>query len=53
MKKISFGSTVKNILARETKFTNICQICEMKFSTPERTKRHMLKAHSKPKREKR
>ena len=25
-----------------------CKICHLKFSDPERTMRHMLKAHSKP-----
>ena len=25
-----------------------CKICHMKFSDPERTMRHMIKAHSKP-----
>ena len=25
-----------------------CKICHMKFSDPERTKRHMIKADSKP-----
>jgi len=26
----------------------VCKICEMEFSDPERTVRHMNKAHSKP-----
>ncbi|MDC0159505.1 hypothetical protein OAJ55_02340 [Candidatus Nitrosopelagicus sp.] len=25
-----------------------CKICRLKFSNPERTMRHMVKAHSKP-----
>ena len=25
-----------------------CKICDMKFTDPERTTRHMIKAHSKP-----
>jgi len=25
-----------------------CKICHMKFSDPERTMRHMVKAHTKP-----
>ena len=25
-----------------------CKICHMKFSDPDRTTRHMIKAHSKP-----
>tara|TARA_B100000686_G_scaffold147064_1_gene154531 strand:- start:1981 stop:2139 length:159 start_codon:yes stop_codon:yes gene_type:complete len=25
-----------------------CKICHMKFSDPERTTRHMMRAHSKP-----
>ena len=51
--KLSFNkSIVKNILIRETSFSNTCKICNMKFTDPERTKKHMIKAHSKPKREK-
>jgi hypothetical protein len=51
--KLSFNkSIVKNILKRETNFSNICKICNMEFTDPERTKKHMIKAHSKPKREK-
>ena len=51
--KLSFNkSIVKNILKRETSFSNTCKICNMKFTGPERTKKHMIKAHSKPKREK-
>ena len=51
--KLSFSkSIVKNILKRETSFSNVCKICDMKFTDPERTKKHMIKAHSKPKREK-
>ena len=30
-----------------------CKICDMKFSDPERTMRHMVKAHSKPQKNKR
>ncbi|MDC0171659.1 hypothetical protein OAK02_02405 [Candidatus Nitrosopelagicus sp.] len=26
----------------------VCKICKMEFSNPERTIRHMIKAHSKP-----
>ena len=26
----------------------VCKICDMKFSDPERTIRHMAKAHSQP-----
>jgi len=44
--------TVKNIFKRETIFSNKCNICNMEFDNPERTKKHMIKAHSKPKREK-
>ena len=51
--KLSFNkSIVKNILKRETSFSNTCKICNMEFTDPERTKKHMIKAHSKPKREK-
>jgi len=45
-------SVVKNIFKRDDDFTNQCRICDMEFTDPERTKRHMIKAHSKPKREK-
>jgi len=48
----STKSIVTNILRRDKKFSNTCKICEMEFSDPERTKKHMIKAHSKPKREK-
>jgi len=51
--KLSFGkSLVKNIFKKETTFSNKCNICDMEFDNPERTKKHMIKAHSKPKREK-
>jgi hypothetical protein len=30
-----------------------CKICGMKFSEPERTMRHMIRAHSKPQKTKR
>ena len=34
--------------------TNLeCKICHLKFSDPERTMRHMAKAHSKPQKKKR
>ena len=26
----------------------VCRICEMEFTDPDRTMRHMVKAHSKP-----
>ena len=47
----STKSLVKNIFKRDQKFTNKCKICKMEFTDPERTKKHMIKAHSKPKRE--
>lgn len=47
----SSKSIVKNIFKREQKFSNKCNICDMEFTDPERTKKHMIKAHSKPKRE--
>ena len=51
--KLSFSkSLVKNIFKKETTFSNKCGICHMEFDNPERTKKHMIKAHSKPKREK-
>ena len=31
----------------------VCKICDMKFSDPERTMRHMVKAHSKPQKKRR
>ena len=43
---------VKNVFKRDNDFSNKCKICEMEFSDPERTKKHMIKAHSKPKRDK-
>jgi len=50
--KLTFNkSMVKSLLKRETKFSNKCNICDMEFTSPERTKKHMIKAHSKPKRE--
>ncbi|MFB5608267.1 MAG: hypothetical protein ACE5RI_09015 [Candidatus Nitrosomaritimum yanchengensis] len=39
------------VLKKEPKFTTTCKICKMEFADPDRTKRHMIKAHSKPKRE--
>jgi hypothetical protein len=32
----------------QTTTSLVCKICEMEFSDPERTVRHMIKAHSKP-----
>lgn len=49
----SFGKLgIKNIFKKDTVFTNKCKICGLEFDNPERTKRHMIKAHSKPKGEK-
>ncbi|QUC64124.1 hypothetical protein NsoK4_06655 [Nitrosopumilus sp. K4] len=45
-------SLTKNIFKKEQEFSNKCKICDMEFPNPERTKKHMIKAHSKPKREK-
>ncbi|MCV0372272.1 MAG: hypothetical protein K5793_01780 [Nitrosarchaeum sp.] len=42
---------LKNIFKKEEEFSNKCRICDMEFTDSERTKKHMLKAHSKPKRE--
>ena len=51
--KLPFSrNVVKSLLKRETTFSNTCKICNMEFTDPERTKKHMIKAHSKPKREK-
>ena len=50
-KTSSTKSLVKNIFKRDQKFTKECKICKMEFTDPERTKKHMIKAHSKPKRE--
>jgi hypothetical protein len=50
--KLSFNKSImKSLLKREAKFSNKCKICDMEFTDPERTKKHMIKAHSKPKRE--
>ncbi|TAK17884.1 MAG: hypothetical protein EPO37_06105 [Nitrosarchaeum sp.] len=43
---------LKNIFRKNPQFTNKCNICKMEFTDAERTKKHMIKAHSKPKREK-
>jgi hypothetical protein len=40
------------VFKRDSGFSNKCKICEMEFTDPERTKKHMIKAHSKPKRDK-
>lgn len=45
-------SLVKNIFKKNDELSNRCKICDMEFTDPERTKKHMIKAHSKPKREK-
>ncbi|PIN84388.1 MAG: hypothetical protein COV65_01110 [Nitrosopumilales archaeon CG11_big_fil_rev_8_21_14_0_20_33_24] len=50
-KKIGVSS-LKSVFKKEPQFTNECRICNMKFTDTERTKKHMIKAHSKPKREK-
>lgn len=43
---------LKNMFKKNPQFTNKCNICNMEFTDAERTKKHMIKAHSKPKREK-
>lgn len=43
---------LKNVFRKNPQFTNKCNICKMEFIDAERTKKHMIKAHSKPKREK-
>ena len=43
---------LKNVFKKSPQFTNKCNICNMEFTDAERTKKHMIKAHSKPKREK-
>lgn len=43
---------LKNMFKKDPQFTNECKICKMEFTDTERTKKHMIKAHSKPKREK-
>lgn len=45
-------SSLKSVFKKDPQFTNECRICNMKFTDVERTKKHMIKAHSKPKREK-
>ena len=44
--------SLKNVFKKSSQFTNKCNICNMEFTDAERTKKHMIKAHSKPKREK-
>ena len=50
-KKIN-ATGLKNVFKRSPQFTNMCSICKMEFPDAERTKKHMIKAHTKPKREK-
>lgn len=50
-KKISIPD-LKNVFRKNRQFTNTCMICKMEFTDSDRTKKHMIKAHSKPKREK-
>jgi len=50
-KKINV-TRLKNVFKKSPQFTNMCNICKMEFVDVERTKKHMIKAHSKPKREK-
>ena len=45
-------SGLKNVFKKRPQFSNTCKICNMEFTDMERTKKHMIKAHSKPKREK-
>lgn len=53
IKRKNFKNLIQgSIFKKNQEFTNICKICKLEFSDPERTKRHMIKAHSKPKREK-
>ena len=51
LKKIN-ASGLKSVLQRNTSFSKTCKICNLEFPDEERTKKHMLKAHSKPRREK-
>jgi len=49
----SFGKIgINKIFKKGAIFTNTCKICGLKFLDPQRTEKHMIKAHSKPKREK-
>ena len=41
----------KSLFKKNQEFTNVCKICKLEFSSSDRTKRHMIKAHTKPKRE--
>ena len=50
-KKIN-ATRLKNVFKKSPQFTNMCSICKMEFTDAERTKKHMIKAHTKPKREK-
>ena len=51
IKKINM-SILKSAFKKNQEFTNTCEMCKLEFADPERTKRHMIKAHSKPTREK-
>ena len=44
-----------DLFKRKSKTTTSleCKICHLKFSDPDRTMRHMAKAHSKPQKKKR
>ena len=46
------GNLVKSIFKRDNNLSNKCKICDMEFPDSKRTQKHMIKAHSKPKREK-
>lgn len=51
LKKMNISS-LKSVFKKNPQFTNKCNICNMEFTDTNRTKKHMIKAHSKPKREK-
>ena len=42
-------TTIMGLFKRnKVELTTVCKICGMEFTDPERTMRHMTKAHSKP-----
>ena len=48
-KSLISNNVLKSIFKRNDNFSTKCKICNMEFTDSERTKRHMIKAHTKPK----
>ncbi len=47
-KKKNSNQNIMGLFRRETVITEtVCKICGMEFASPDRTMRHMVKAHSK------